>query len=466
LILIRRTAREAVQGGLVPYIKRALDSTEMQRCEQAPENWSLELPRSTHVDAYDGATLLSRNPASPPLDLGLYRRLQRGEVSPVELSRFEGEHVSALVIRAAPSGPCSIIQVTWAPHPFRRRRLFYLLLTGALVVGAAAAALGVFFVVQPLTRRIARLRAAAGAVGAENAYVSPADPASDEIGELSSSLDRAHERIRADADRLVLRQQALERYLADIAHDLKTPISSLQIALEQAAEQASGDVAELIRSSLKDVIYLDALTTNLRLACRLREGWNPSEGDPIVDLRETVERVVARARYFAKNRGMLLEAAHPDAAVYARCHPTAAEQAITNLIENAIAYGDQGGHVAVVLESDGSHPRFTLVVADDGPGVLPAELPRLGERTFRSDEARQRDPSGSGLGLAITSEICGRCGWQLSFERQEPRGLKVEIAGTTIPDPGIAPDKASRATGPLRITPPTTVPPAQGRSRG
>jgi signal transduction histidine kinase len=88
-----------------------------------------------------------------------------------------------------------------------------------------------------------------------------------------------------------------------------------------------------------------------------------------------------------------------------------------------------------VLESDGPGKTFTLVVADDGPGVLPAELPHLGERTFRSDEARQRDPSGSGLGLAITSEICGRCGWNLSFERQEPKGLKVEIAGPTIVPP-------------------------------
>ena len=78
---------------------------------------------------------------------------------------------------------------------------------------------------------------------------------------------------------------------------------------------------------------------------------------------------------------------------------------------------------------------FSLVVVDDGPGRLPAELPRLGERTFRSDEARQRDPSGSGLGLAITSQICERCGWNLSFERQEPRGLSVKIAGPTIAPP-------------------------------
>jgi len=435
-MLIRRTAREAVQADLVPYIKRTLDGAELQRCERAPEQWSLELPRDMRLDAYDGETLESRNPASPPLDDTLYHRLQGGEPNPVRLSRFGGEHVAGLLIRAAPGGPCSLVQVTWPPHTFRRRRPFYLLLGGALGVIAAAAALGVLFVVQPLTRRIARLRKAAGAVGSHDAYVSAADPASDELGELSSNLDRAHARIRTDAAQLEERQRALERYLGDIAHDLKTPISSLQIALEQAAsKQIGGETDELLRSALRDVVYLDALTTNLRIACQLREGWNPAEGDPTIEIGDTVERVVARARYFAKNRGISVEAARPDVAVYARCHPTAAEQAITNLVENAIAYGDQGGHIAVVLETHDAGKSFTLVVADDGPGVLPAELPHLGERTFRSDEARQRDPSGSGLGLAIASEICGRCGWKLAFERQQPRGLKVEIAGPTVPTP-------------------------------
>jgi signal transduction histidine kinase len=439
--LVRRTAREAVQADLVPYIRKTLDNAELSRCERSPETWSLDLPRNTRIDAYDGASLESHNADSPPLDDTLYRRLESGEASPVRLSRFGGDHAAALLLRVAPRGPCSLIQVTWPPNTFRRRRPFYLLLIGALGVIAAAAALGVFFVVQPLTRRIAKVRHAASAVGSQDAYISAADPSSDELGELSSSLDRAHERIRADAARLEERQRALERYLADVAHDLKTPIASLQIALEQAAQHTQGEAAELLRNSLKDVIYIDALTTNLRMACQLQEGWNPASG-AAVEIGETVDRVVARARYFAKNRGISLEAARPDVPTYARCHPTAAEQAITNLVENAIAYGDQGGHVAVVLERSADAKSFSLVVVDDGPGVLPTELPHLGERTFRSDEARQRDPSGSGLGLAIASEICRLCGFKLAFERQEPRGLRVEIAGPTVPPPNAPPARA------------------------
>jgi signal transduction histidine kinase len=432
-ILLIRTAREAVQIGFAPYVRKALDRAEVERCEVAPERWSLQLGRDVRIDAYDQRTLTSLNAESPPLDPGLYRRLENAEPSPVKFRRFgASEEGAAMLLRVAPEGPCALMQVTWPPHTTRRRRFFYFVLTGALLIITAAAALGVFFVVQPLTRRIGRLRSAASAVGSAVGYTPGADTAKDELGELSSSLDVAHARIRSDAERLEERQRALERYLGDIAHDLKTPIASLQMALEHAANiTRDPELSELLKSSVKDVIYLGALTDNLRLACQLREGWDPAAGDPSVDLGATVDRVMERTRYYAKNRGIAIEAARPDVPVLVRCQATAAEQAITNLVENAIAYGDPGGHVAVVLEAD--RGEFVLGVADDGPGVLPAELPRLGERTFRSDEARQRDPGGSGLGLAITQEVCQRCSFSLSFERLAPRGLRVQVSGLTLP---------------------------------
>jgi signal transduction histidine kinase len=428
--LVRHSTRDAVQLGLGPYFHRTFDKAELATCERSPETWALQLERGARLDAYDAATLRSNNPSSPPLDGTMVERLRAGEAAPVELRRIGSEHGETVVLRGAASGPCSLIQVTLPSHSSSRRRRLYWLVASAVGVIAFAAALGGAAVVGPLTRRIDRLHGAAGRVGAREGYKSAGDVKSDELGELSVILDHAHARIRTDAKKLEERQRALERYLSDVAHDLKTPIASLHLALEQAA-QVSRDAAldEILRGSLKDVVYLAALTANLRLACQLRDGWDPAAGDPRVDLADVVERVVLRVGYFAKNRGMKLEVARPDSAVFARCDATAAEQVVTNLVENAVAYGDPGGHVAVVLESH--EGRFSLVVADDGPGVLPSELPRLGERTFRSDEARQREPNGSGLGLAISSEVCEHCGWGLSFEREEPRGLKVTIEGAS-----------------------------------
>jgi signal transduction histidine kinase len=126
--------------------------------------------------------------------------------------------------------------------------------------------------------------------------------------------------------------------------------------------------------------------------------------------------------------------AAPDTALVVRASAVATEQALTNIIQNAVTYVDDGGRVAIVVRSDDERGTFTIDVRDDGPGVPPTELPRLGTGTFRSDEARQREPRGRGIGLAITAEVCRRFGWTLSFHALEPRGLDVRIEGATASD--------------------------------
>ena len=110
--------------------------------------------------------------------------------------------------------------------------------------------------------------------------------------------------------------------------------------------------------------------------------------------------------------------------------PFIAERALSNIVHNAVTHGERGGNVAVVLEV--IEDQFELMVSDDGPGVPPEDLSMLAERTFRSDEARQRDVPGQGLGLAITHEIARRSGWTLAFACVEPRGLQVTLTGPVV----------------------------------
>jgi signal transduction histidine kinase len=283
--------------------------------------------------------------------------------------------------------------------------------------------------VRPLVRRIARLSRAAERVGETSGYQSAERGAHDELGQVASALDRAHTRIRDDAARLETKQRDLQRHLADVTHDLRTPIASLQIAIEQAALATRDEaVSELLSGALRDAVYLGGLTDNLRLASELREGLSLAPGDAQVDLAEIVARVGERMRFYATHRGISLETSTPETPVLVRVHAVAAEQAVRNLVENAIAYGDSGGHVALLLDVP-DPGEFVLSVVDDGPGVAPTEIARLGERTFRSDEARQRDPRGSGLGLAITAEVCVRSDFTLTFAAESPRGLRVTIRG-------------------------------------
>jgi two-component system sensor histidine kinase BaeS len=145
-------------------------------------------------------------------------------------------------------------------------------------------------------------------------------------------------------------------------------------------------------------------------------------------------RIAMRARMLAKRRDITLDVSIPDEPVVIICNAVAVEQATANIVDNAVAYGDPHGHVAVLLtrrRSQDERSVFEIEVRDDGPGVAALQLPTLGHITFRSDDARQKDPRGSGLGLAITSEICTQMHWSLAFEALEPRGLCVRIVGTT-----------------------------------
>lgn len=411
------------------YFGRAvMSSVEGQRCRDDPASWSLKSSQGVDVYAYDAITGLSANPEAPPLDETLRERWKAGATIASQVYVFERRGGSTM-IRYARHGPCAVLQATWQKRMFERATLVTGLVGLSLPSMMVAALLGVVFVVRPLLRRIERLRVAAAHVGALEGYQSPVDGLADEVSEVAVSLDRAHERINEDGRRLRNRQKALEGHLVNIAHDLKTPLASLQLALESAVGKVRDEETnDVLTSALMDAVYLGELTDNLRIACQIRDGADFQSQIKRVDLGRIVDWVRIRHRLLARRRGISLDAARPDAPLIIESPPTLAQQALSNIVQNAVAYGRPDGHVAIVLEAH-EDATFTLTVVDDGPGVPPTDLPRLGERTFRSDAARRRDPKGSGLGLAITAAVCQQNGWALQFDTEEPQGLRVTITG-------------------------------------
>jgi signal transduction histidine kinase len=212
------------------------------------------------------------------------------------------------------------------------------------------------------------------------------------------------------------------------------PLTVLQGHLARLASNASSDGSSVVGAAMGEAHYIGALVHNLAIAAKLESGA-PSPERHLVDLPALVARVVARHRPIARGLSVALDAATPTS-LSVLGDETMLEQAVSNLVHNAIRYNRPGGHVAIVLEA--SRPAapgaFSLSVIDDGPGVSDDVLERLRERGFRGDDARNRAPGGHGLGLDITSRVARLHHMRLDLRRSEFGGLHAEL---------IAPDAAT-----------------------
>ena len=271
-------------------------------------------------------------------------------------------------------------------------------------------------------QRILRLREAAANVGTD-AYVSAGIKTDDQFGWLSRLVDQTHAQIRATAAERTQHRVAVRNLVAEMSHDLRTPVSAIVLALEEAARDAGADgppgpMLDVLHQAADIVVVVDGLRFIL-------DDWSGSARDaPPSDLADAVRAVASRCRPLARWKGVTAEFSWPDEPVPVPCPAAVVEQAIRNLVHDAIRRGEPGGRAAVLLERT-SPGRFRVMVVDDGPGLPPDRIPRL---TDAYDPAG-RLPMTRGFGLAVCQEICTRCGWTLTFEPESPRGVRATLEG-------------------------------------
>lgn len=454
-----RSVRQAFETQAVESIRARMDEDEREACEQSPQTWprpglpprfrerledapphvrrrmerrAAERHERRHRRAREegpgqsmfaySADFVSRNPEAPPFDPDLRADLEsgaeyasrqlgtRGEVRMVaaRMSWREGDCAYVMVVRRGPGGEA--LQRIVAP---------------ALIISIAAVLMAVL-AVSPIVRRIVALTRAVGeGDGAALASLGGRD----EIGQLASEFERARARIQVQLDEIEAREAALRSYVADTNHDVALPLTVLSghlTALDAAAERGESVDRQRLRDSLEECHYLGSLLRNLNVAAKLEAGERGAQMHEL-DLGEVIARVVGRNQSYATTRGIELNFARPEAPLLVRADTTLVEQAISNLVHNAIRYGREAGHVAAVLaQREGG---FELEVIDDGPGIAPADLARITERGFRGDAARTRHPTGTGLGLAIVRDVAARHGWELSIENRDEGGLRVVVRG-------------------------------------
>ena len=213
-----------------------------------------------------------------------------------------------------------------------------------------------------------------------------------------------------------------------------TPLTVLMQHLSALRGQVDPASAATLGRAIDETQYMSALIHNLGVASAVSGDAAQLERGP-VDLSALVERVVARHRLQARERKVEIDSAVPEAPLVVSADLTLLEQAVSNLVHNAVRHNRDGGHVAVVLERVGA-ARFRLQVIDDGPGVPREDLVRLVERGYRSDGARGR--TGQGIGLHITSRVAALHEMSLTFVNGDEGGLVVTLEGPSASGADIA----------------------------
>ena len=239
----------------------------------------------------------------------------------------------------------------------------------------------------------------------------------DELGALASAFNEAAADSRRRAVDVKDRDEALRRFITGLNDAVARDLAELEA---RSTGQAAGD-AHLLSGRLD----------NLVATARLRMHSGPTARES-VDLGEAVRAGVARHAAFARRTGVSLECAVPNAPVPVVGDPSLFEQAVSNLVENAVRFNRSGGHVSVRLGQDAANKRFLLHVSDDGPGVTDDQLARLSAvHRFRGDEGRARTPGDLGLGLAVAREVAERFQMLIAFRHPMQGGLEVELQGRT-----------------------------------
>lgn len=218
-------------------------------------------------------------------------------------------------------------------------------------------------------------------------------------------------------------------FIADAAHELKTPIAIFKSSLQslQQKQRSTEEYRRGIEESVEDIGRLERLVQQLLRLARA-EQWSSGtiQRDlESIELAETCERALLRVRGLAREKGILCEL-KSDGALLLKADPDDFETVWANLLENAIHYSPAGSTVSITVERLSS-VRCRVVVADHGPGIPKEQLARIFERFHRGDPSRARATGGVGLGLAISKALVEAYHGTISAESELGSGTHILV---------------------------------------
>jgi heavy metal sensor kinase len=343
-----------------------------------------------------------------------HRRLPDGQILLVVVVSRMDKTGRLMVEEGFPTAPMEATLHAW---------LMALMLGLALLV--LVAMVGGAVLVQRALHPVGRIIRSAEQISSRNLSERlPVPDTHDEIEHLSTAINQMICRLDEGF-------QQSQRFFADASHELRTPLTIIQGELEAVAKNdgASPEVRETAGSTLEEVERLKNIVEGLFALSRLDAGEAQKNFEPF-DLGRLASTTADQMGLLAEDKRISISCQCADE-VQVTGTRSRVKQVVVNLLDNAIKYTPDGGHIEVrVTKRNGV---AILRICDNGIGIPAEALPRIFERFFRVDKARSRESGGAGLGLSIVKSICAAHDGRVEVESREGEGacFTVELPTQT-----------------------------------
>ncbi len=247
--------------------------------------------------------------------------------------------------------------------------------------------------------------------------------AGNELGPLAQTLNATFDRLHTAYEQLRAALKRQTDFTADASHELRTPVSVIlaETTSTLSRDRTGAEYKESMESIQRSARRMRQLTESLLALARL-DSKHDSERVPC-EVNVIAREVMESLRPLAEQHQVTLS--HDLAPVQIRANPGQIGQVVENLLSNAIHYNHPGGSCRIRVALENGTP--TLLVSDDGAGIVEQDLPQVFERFYRADKSRSQSNGGIGLGLAITKAIVEAHKGSISVSSQPGKGSTFTV---------------------------------------
>lgn len=279
----------------------------------------------------------------------------------------------------------------------------------AVLVGVALGFLFSWLITGPMRQ----LTLAARKVAAGDFSYRVSQKTDDEIGEVSDAFNTM-------AEQLEKKEKSRRQFLADIAHELRNPLSIVQGNLEAWLDGVITPAPEQVASVYDETVLLSRLVTDLR-DLSLAEAGQLKLSQSATELDEFILAQVASVQGRCQEKRISITAKLPDGLPYVLIDRDRVRQVLHNLIDNALRYTRAGGTIEIGA-GEKTRGWVTVSVSDSGSGIAPEDLPNIFDHFYKADRSRKRGRGGAGIGLAMVKRLVELHGGKVWVESKKGKG--------------------------------------------